>query len=84
VKTALKLLLWYVIACFATELLSIIFAPPHAHAPVLILLGLSPLLPVLIPRSMIEHGVTVKDVLMLGLFFVLFCGLSYRTLRRPR
>ncbi len=81
-KTSLKLVLWYLLACFATMLLSVIFNPPHAHVPVLALLALSPLLPALITQSMIEHGVTLGDLMQLVVFFALFGGLAYRTFRQ--
>lgn len=63
-------------------LLSISFNPPHAHLPVLVLLALSPLLPVLITQSMIEHGVKFGDLIQLVVVFALFGGLAYRTFRQ--
>jgi uncharacterized membrane protein YoaK (UPF0700 family) len=83
-KTTLKFLMWYLLACSATMLLSIVFNPPHAHVPVLVLLALSPLLPVLIIQSMIEHGVKFGDLLQLVVLVVLFVGLAYRTFRQLR
>ena len=60
-------------------LLSLMFDPPHAHVPVLVLLALSPLLPILLTQSMIEHGVKFGDLSRLVVLFALFGGLAYRT-----
>jgi hypothetical protein len=58
--------------------------PPHAHAPVLVLLALSPLLPYLLFEGFVVGQGSLGDAITLACFLSIFGFLAWRTLRHFR
>jgi hypothetical protein len=82
VRTALKLILCYLVASYMLGTLSLLFKPLHAHAPGLVVWLMSPLLPYFLAADLLTLEARLESVFLLNLFVLLFLGFGWFALRR--
>jgi hypothetical protein len=80
-KTALKLLLSYMMASFLMTALSVALHPSHAHVPAVAVLLAFPLVPWLMLRELLAGETGWKDALPLGVFILAFGGTAWLAFR---
>ena len=83
-KTALFIVLGYFVASLIATLFSLALQPPHAHVPVLVLVGFFPLLPLAWIAKAFEGTMTLVDGMSLCLFALLMVGSGYLARRAWR